>query len=247
MTVPLLDAEDQLALVRNTTAELTGLLLSAPLDAPVPGCPDWDVRALVAHLGGVHAWARAALLAGDPSTPPEAPEDPAPADRALLVTWYAERRAEIVVALEDTGVERPCWGFGPPPRTAAFWWRRMAHESVLHLWDVRSALGEPRATLTVQPRVAADAVDEVVTMFVPRQLRLGRCDPLPAAVGLVATDVRGAAWQLGDGAEPDAVVRGPADVLALLLWRRTTLDDPRLDLSGDPAAAAAVLDRPLTP
>ena len=30
---------------------------SAGLDAPVPTCPDWVVRDLVHHMGGVHRWA----------------------------------------------------------------------------------------------------------------------------------------------------------------------------------------------
>ena len=36
----------------------------AGLDAPVPTCPDWTVRDLVAHQGMVHRWA-AALVRGE--------------------------------------------------------------------------------------------------------------------------------------------------------------------------------------
>ena len=45
----------------------------------------------------------------------------------------------------------------------------------------------------------------------------------------------------------DAEVSGPAAVLILLLWGRLPLDDPRLRLTGDRAAAAAVLSAGIVP
>lgn len=46
---------------------------------------------------------------------------------------------------------------------------------------------------------------------------------------------------------PAATLAGPADRLALLLWARTTLDDPVLTLTGDRDTAVAALDRALVP
>ena len=40
---------------------------------------------------------------------------------------------------------------------------------------------------------------------------------------------------------------GPADALALLLWGRIGLDDPRLNVTGDRSAAAAVLAAGIVP
>ena len=37
-----------------------------------------------------------------------------------------------------------------------------------------------------------------------------------------------------------ATVRGPAEALALLVWRRITLDDGRLSVDGDEAVLTAV-------
>ena len=62
-------------------------------------------------------------------------------------------------------------------------------------------------------------------MFFPRQVRLG-CT-LPPSHALAAR------------------VRGRP--LLLLLWHRTTLDDPRLTVTGDRRAADAVLAAALTP
>jgi hypothetical protein len=49
------------------------------------------------------------------------------------------------------------------------------------------------------------------------------------------------------GADPVVVVAGPDLAIAQLLWRRTTLDDERLTVTGDRAAAVAALAQPLTP
>ncbi len=49
------------------------------------------------------------------------------------------------------------------------------------------------------------------------------------------------------GGRPVGTVTGPAEALLLLLWRRIGPTDPRVTVEGDPAAVAAVLDRPLTP
>ena len=40
----------------------------AGLRAAVPTCPDWDVRALVAHQGMVHRWATAIVRGSNSST-----------------------------------------------------------------------------------------------------------------------------------------------------------------------------------
>jgi hypothetical protein len=45
----------------------------------------------------------------------------------------------------------------------------------------------------------------------------------------------------------DASVTGSAEALLLLLWKRTTLGDARLTVTGSHTAAATVLAQPLTP
>ncbi len=70
------------------------------------------------------------------------------------------------------------------------------------------------------PAVRADTVDEVVTVMSPRQVSLGRCAPLPAALRLPATDT-GRTWMPEhEPGAPAVEVAGPAAALPLLLWRR---------------------------
>lgn len=226
---------DQLTVLRAETAQVTDLLRSADVAAPVAACPGWTVRDLAVHLGNIHLWAAAALRAGGEKVLPT-PQQPG----ADLAGWYAGTAADLLAALDERDPDAPAWGFGPPPRTAAFWRRRQVHESALHRWDLEVAAGAPSG---FDPELAADGVDEVVTVMLPRQLHLQRTPPLPAPVAL-STGER--TWTLG-GDDPVATVTGPAEALLLLLWHRTGPDDRRLTITGDRSAAEQVLALPLAP
>jgi len=202
----------------------------------VPWCGRWRVRDLVVHLARIHHWA-----AGQASRTPETPLGRGP---FVLEDLYASCAAELRETLAALGPDARAWtlvGDGP----ASFWHRRQTHETLVHLWDLRTAGG---LELTVDPALWADTVDEVVTVMQPRQERMGRMEPLDAPLELVADDA-GRSWLLGAPTvpEPSVTVTGPADALALLLWGRTTPDDARLRVSGDAAALADALGRRLTP
>jgi uncharacterized protein (TIGR03083 family) len=201
----------------------------------VPWCGRWRVRDLVVHLARIHHWA-----AGQARRRQETPLGRGP---FVLEELYATCAAELRETLVGLGPDAESWtllGTGP----ASFWHRRQTHETLVHLWDLRTAGG---LDLTTDPGLWADTVDEVVTVMQPRQERMGRMEPLPAPVGLVADDAD-RAWSLGGAAHPTSVtVTGPAEALALLLWGRTTPEDPRLVVSGDAAALDDALGRRLTP
>ena len=202
----------------------------------MPGCPGWTLVDLARHLGGVHRWARDAVVVG------RSPEQPGPPDPAQVEPWFREGAALLLTALRERHPDTPCWTFAEP-RTVAFWLRRQAHETALHRCDAAQALGR---TALPDDDVAEDGVDEVCTVFVPRQVRLGRLAPSRTVLALES----GASRQLlrtGDADRVTATVRGPAPALLLLLWGRTTLDDPALAVEGDAAAARALLAEPLTP
>ncbi len=220
-----------------------------PLDTPVPGCPGWDLRQLVQHAGDVHRWARGAIVEKHPDTP----EVAGPADQAALVRWYREGADALLDTLRRVDPDEECWGFGRHPRTAAFWFRRQAHENAVHAWDAWQAAGRE---CPFERALALDGVDEVVTIFFPRQVRLRRIAPLAASLALEPADGDGRRWVLaGDGTGDDsrgdapavATVAGPADALLLLAWGRVGLDDPRLAVAGDRAAAQSVIETALTP
>ncbi|WP_240930560.1 maleylpyruvate isomerase N-terminal domain-containing protein [Isoptericola sp. BMS4] len=225
------------------------VLGTAP-DARVPACGDWRVRDLVVHLAGVHRWAAGMARR---ERVPDAVEAP---DHELHDT-YTAAAAELRETLGSTPLSAAAWtllGDG----TAEFWHRRQVHETLVHLHDLRVAgLGSGPAVARRRPvdvpaAVWADAVDEVVTLFQPRQVRLGRLAPLPATVALDATDtgdrrVLGAHEDGRAAARPAAAVAGPARDLALVLWGRLTTREAGLEVDGDADVVAEVLASPIVP
>lgn len=233
---------EYLAHLEQAVADVVAVLETGDLEAPVPGCAPWRLTDLAHHLGGIHRWARTAVVENRPG---DETVDDAPTHRDALVAWFREGADALGATLQGTDPDTPCWTFGPP-RTAAFWLRRQAHETAVHAGDAAASQGADRP---YRAELALDGIDEIVGMFLPRQVRLGRVPSLPAALEVRPTE--GGRWVLaGDGPladAADATVSGPAEALLLLLWRRATLDDPRLAVSGDRAAAAAVLGAALTP
>jgi len=250
---------DRLALLGRLQREFAAAVPAVDPDARVPACGDWRARELVVHLAGVHHWA-AGMAVGDPSRSEDLAEpDPTGPDRgaSALAALYRHHAAALLAALEAAGPDGAALtlvGDGP----AAFWWRRQGHETLVHLHDLHAArAGSGPAALgavDVGPDVWGDAVDEVVTMFLPRQVRLARMAPLADVLRLEASDL-GWSWTLGAGsagadsaaAAPDAVVRAPARGLALLLWGRLALAEAGADVRGDEGAARRVLGAPLVP
>lgn len=239
---------DALAHLAQRQSVFADLLSTTDLDAPVPTCPGWTVTNLAHHLGTVHRWAAGAVRDG---RPPEL-EETGPTDRAELVAWYREGADGLAALLTATDVAVEVWSFGPKPRTARFWSRRQAHETAMHAEDLGLAAG---ARPPLPADLALDGVDEVATMFFPRQVHLGRTSPLTQALALAPDG--GPRWVLaGSGVSPDdapdadATLAGPAEVLVRLLWQRVTLEEALgagLTLAGDEAAARAVLGARLTP
>src|SRR5258706_12045265 len=106
------------------------------LDAAVPTCPDWTVRDLVRHTGGVHRWA-AAHVAGARVEPIATMEEVVgdwPADEEL-VTWFRDGHTALVETLLAADPTLDCYTFLPAPSPVAFWARRQAHETAIHRAD----------------------------------------------------------------------------------------------------------------
>lgn len=222
------------------------------LERPVPSCPGWSVADLVGHVGRVHRWAAAHLA--------EAPDKPsggrgAPPEGEAVLPWYRESLDVLLDELGRRDPAEPTHSFVGPV-TAGFWARRQAHELAVHRWDAQAAL-PGAAPDPIAPALAADGVDEWLSLFVPRFLAM-REEPIPAglvgaSVHLHGTDedqTEPAEWLLritAGGCEVerahakgDAALRGPAADLLLAVWHRIPLD--HLDVVGDGERAADVLE-----
>lgn len=237
-----------LPLLARLQGEFLAGIAGADLAAPVPACGRWNVRNLVEHLARIHHWA-----AAEARRTTETPLGRGPFD---LETLYADCARELLDTLTELGPQADAStmvGRGP----ASFWHRRQVHETLVHLHDLRAAAAGTAALglADAEPQVWADGVDEIVTMFQPRQVRLGRMEPLRFPVLLLADDVPGArSWVLGfpepDRARevaPDVIVSGTAEALTLVLWRRLTPEEAGLTVQGDRQDLDAALAERLTP
>jgi uncharacterized protein (TIGR03083 family) len=211
------------------------------LDTPIPTCPEWTLRDLVRHIGGVHRWAAWNVAHPSPDPVPEEQEkrlmDSWPGDDRLL-GWFREGHAALVETLRSAPPDVACWSFLPAPSPLAFWARRQAHETAIHRADAESPSG---AMAAVSPEFGADGLDELLLRFGARRRTLQVATP--AAIHAHAVD-SGDDWLIRTGPDGfattreaatavDCSVRGTASDLYLFFWNRVTRD--ALDVVGDPA------------
>jgi uncharacterized protein (TIGR03083 family) len=238
------------AAIRTDASRLAGAAGIAGPDATVPTCPEWQVRDLVRHLGGVHRWAT-----GIVATPRVEPWDvdlpevvgtwPADGD---LVAWFLDGAEALATALETADPALRCWTFLQATSPLAMWARRQAHETAIHRVDGESATGA--SATPFEPAFAADGVDELLTCFITRRPSRLTADP-PRTLRVLATDADGE-WDVVVGPDGvttrpvgggpvDATVRGEASDLDQALWNRPVTAP--LDVTGDPAVLALFLDK----
>jgi uncharacterized protein (TIGR03083 family) len=243
MTLVTPAVEEHLAGVDAAVDRMAVWARSAGPDAPVPTCPGWTVRDLLAHQGMVHRWATAVVLGDDPAgIDSDALEEQGRASTDP-VGWLLDGAAPLVDALENAPDDLSVLTFlkqAPPAR--AFWARRQCHETTVHALDALSAL-ERRPLVAedvwLTDALAVDGVDELLIGFWQRRTKGPRTESLYAAAVVVAD---GPAWALdisdqspvtrrrepGDGIPAGArTLRGSARDLYLALWNRGgTVDDP---------------------
>lgn len=229
---------------------------TASMRARVPSCPGWTVLDLTRHLGNTHSWAASILETGRPAT--ELDDRPASRRAAKVALWYLAKAEDLYAVLRSVDPGAPCWNFAFGEGTASFWGRRQTHETLVHTLDLARVLGTDRP---VAPQIAADGVDEVLTVMLHRMHVRGHRARLDAPLTVHAVDVD-QVWTLQPGtgdvptqdAEPRVVrgerdgldvVEGTADQLYRALWKRAPLDDLRL--RGSEERARGFLESRLTP
>jgi uncharacterized protein (TIGR03083 family) len=218
-------------------------------DARVPTCPEWVVRDLVRHVGGVHRWATGIvsgprtdvwkvgleeLVGGWPSDPD-------------LTGWFRQGHAALIGALSTASPDLACWSFLAAPSPLAFWARRQGHETAMHRVDAELASGGPSTGFSAE--FAADGIDELVTCFItrpggrlkadpPRSLRVQSLDTADSWLLHIGPD--GVQTSRTDG-EADCQLSGPASSLYQALWNRQPVD--ARSVTGDSGVLGLFLDR----
>jgi uncharacterized protein (TIGR03083 family) len=243
-----LTTADHIDLLGAEADRFASSLTGADLGATVLTCPDWTVRDLVSHVGGLHRWSTELVASGivaetwRSSLPLDYPDGAAPPEawRDWLVAGAVEACRTFAAAEPAT----PVWAWGADQH-ARFWPRRMLFETAIHRLDLDLTLGRP-ADLPV--RVAIEGIDEQLENlpFVARwNGEVGRLRGRGEALGFTARDAD-ASWRVRlepDGwwwdrvsDDSDVVAEAPAADLLLLMVGRPI---PDLAVRGD----RALLDR----
>jgi uncharacterized protein (TIGR03083 family) len=204
---------DHISCLRGEGDLLARAAERAGLDAPVPSCPGWRIRDLLAHLGFVHRWATSYVAAERTEATREPGEQEiaalAPAGESL-VGWFREGHAGLVSVLAAADPAVRCWTFLPAPSPLAFWARRQAHETAIHRVDAQlaaTAAGPGGELDPFPPGLAADGVDELLMGFAAR--RPQSLSDSPATLVVRAADGASApSWTVVMGGPAAGVSRG---------------------------------------
>jgi uncharacterized protein (TIGR03083 family) len=222
--------------IADQAAALRAAAVSAGPDAPVPTCPEWTVRDLVRHVARVHNMVCQALRS---SPDAEVRADRPPESWDEILPWWDQQLATMLATLREVGPDSPAWVFGRNlpgiDPNALFWARRQAHETAVHRLDAEhAAAGSDRAdavpSLVFEPGFAADGIDELVVLMLPRRLERER--PEVSGTVLVHAADAGRAWLVelragevpvvgpADEIDTDASLVGTADAVYRAAWRR---------------------------
>ena len=225
----------------RTNGELMATAVARDLDAHVPSCPEWNVAKLTIHTGQHYRWVADAVRGGG-KVPDDPPKPGLRGDE--LVQWFRQGWIDLADLLDASDDETPAWSWSGDNRIG-FWRRRTSLETLIHRWDAENATGEITA---LDPELAADAVDEMLTVMGPDgDWKYKGTD---TSVRIAASDID-AAWTiaLADGATPevtrgsdgdvDVTVEATAEDLGLFMWGRKGSD--ALNVTGDDALTGSVV------
>ena len=245
-----MDVAEHIASIRRDGPLLRAAAEAAGLDAPVPSCPEWTVRDLVRHQGGVHRWATSIVAV--PRTQPwnvdldevvgSWPDEP------QLLDWFEAGAEALVAALEQASPGLDCWTFLRAPSPLAMWARRQAHETAVHRADAE--LAARRRVSQFPAAFAADGIDELLTCFITRRSSSLRA-PAPLTLGVRCHDADDdwlvrigpdsvSTTTIGDDV-PDCTLSGRAEDLYLALWSRPEMG--ALAVAGDRSVLGLFLER----
>lgn len=233
---------DYSKIIADESARLVAVLRDGPLDAQVPGCPEWTLSDLGEHMIGVQRWATRVIANGEPTDE----DDPAGQDWSDVANIFEATTPELLAVIEASDPESACWNFTSSEQITSFWYRRQALEVAFHRWDAESAVGDAPAPIPAD--IAADVIDEFVHQVIPRVVTREDVDltAMQGDVHVHCTDTPGEwTFEVVDGElvvtdehrKSAVALKGSANALALFLYGRTSADS--IEVFGDSAALDA--------
>ena len=189
--------DDYLACLDAAVDRMAVWSRAAGPDAPVPTCPGWTVRDLLAHQGMVHRWATAVVRGDDPAGVDDVAVEAEGRAAGDPVGWLLDGAGPLVDALQAAPDDLAVMTFlkqAPPAR--AFWARRQCHETTVHALDALAARDQRPLTsddVWLTDDLATDGVDELLVGFWQRRTKGPRSETPYTATVSVAD---GPAWRL---------------------------------------------------
>lgn len=127
-------------------------------DAAVPSCPEWDVRALVAHLIGTHHMMLSAL---DQSNEAPGPDDD------LVLAWTAARQGVLDALAESGSADKVVQSPFGEMTFAQLAGGLLCGDTLFHTWDLAHATGQDEtldATMCAEQLEMMVPLDELIRM-----------------------------------------------------------------------------------
>lgn len=230
------------------------LLEHADADRTVPTCDPWSADDLLWHLAEVQSfWAE--VVGRRPAEPDSIATPARPGGHKEILEFFdgAHRALRSALAGAEDGEAAWTWA---EDQTVGFIRRRQAHEALIHRVDAELTAGAD--IRSVAPDIAADGVDEMVTVMIEGIPPWGEFDPEAATLALETADVD-AGWLLRFGrfrgtspdsgntydldaatlepgtVRPDCTIRAPAWALDRWLWGRAA--DEEVTINGQASFA----------
>ncbi len=238
--------------IERETLRFAEVVRGADPGTAVPSCPGWTLADLTRHVGALQRWF-STLLTGLVQEPPRSRdvELGLPEQAAEYADWVAGGVPAVGAVLRATDPQAAMWAWGEDQH-ARFWARRMLFETFVHRVDAESAVG---LESDIDPVLAADGVDEFLVnlpyagVFAPAVAKLRGTGETIAFQCADAAGGTGEQWRVRlepDGfrlapragaadapSEAQAVVRGRAADLLLLLYGRRSYEETAFDVSGE--------------
>jgi hypothetical protein len=173
----------------------------------------------------------------------------APAEDQTLVDYLRAGLLEVVHELAQHDPLDGCPTWWPEHQNYGFWYRRLAHETTIHRYDVQMG-GAAAMVGGIPPEIAVDGVDEILSLWFTHRLGvLGISDVRPGRVAIHTGDRRWiaqitptgtSAWRADTDETVDAIVSSDPAGMYLWLWGRRP--NAHVLEAGDPDVVAQLQD-----
>lgn len=180
----------------------------------------------VRHVGSVYRMVLAWLQTG--TQPTRWQRGPIPGQ--TLVEYLRSAHQEILaeLAAHDPADGAPTWW--PLDATYGFWYRRLAHETIVHRHDVQTAAAAMTVGGRIDEEIAYDGIDEILSLWFTHRLGvLGVTNSWTGRIGVIAgrrewvaqiTAAGTSAWRAEGDERVEATVTSDPAGMYLWLWGR---------------------------